>query len=274
MEDGGQSKEEGGVGDGGGKMVDEEEGFLEGMAVVDFDMLCATVALQTRGFSAGKSGGEVEGEGGRGGGGGGLQRLWEGDVFDCFQDRRIAIESVCCPCCTFAKNMRRAGFGSCFLQGAAYLFLSVGAVLGYIIFCVTRRHDFLYIAVVLTISAALYLGYWRLRIRKQFNIRGSDSAVDDCMNHLLCPCCTLCQETRTLEMNNVRDGVWHGRGDTICIGSSGTASGPLLELGQSPIVVTTMSPEVCSMQRPEKSDSVHSWTADCSQSEPLVPPTS
>ncbi|XP_031501145.1 uncharacterized protein LOC116264856 [Nymphaea colorata] len=271
MEDDKQRKEGPGVDGGGGK--GEEDGFLEGMAVVDFDMLCATVALQTRGFSAGKNGGEVEGGGGRGGGGG-LQRLWEGDVFDCFQDRRIAIESFCCPCCTFGKNMRRAGLGSCFLQGAAYLFLSVGALLGYIAFCVTKKHHFLFIAVALTISAALYLGYWRLRIRRQFNIRGSDSAVDDCMNHLLCPFCTLCQETRTLEMNNVRDGVWHGRGDTICIGSSGTASGPLLELRQSPIVVTTMSPGVCSMQRPENSDSVHSWTADCSHSEPLVPPTS
>ncbi|KAF3776249.1 PLANT CADMIUM RESISTANCE 8 protein [Nymphaea thermarum] len=250
MEDGKQRKEDGGVDGGAGK--GEEEGFLEGMAVVDFDMLCATVALQTRGFSAGKNGGEVEGGGG-GGRGGGLQS---------------------CPCCTFGKNMRRAGLGSCFLQGAAYLFLSVGALVGYIAFCVTKKHSFLFIAVALTILAALYLGYWRLQIRKQFNIRGSDSAVDDCMNHLLCPCCTLCQETRTLEMNNVRDGVWHGRGDTICIGSSGTASGPLLELRQSPIVVTTMSPEVCSMQRPENSDSVHSWTADCSHSEPLVPPTS
>ena len=27
------------------------------------------------------------------------------------------------------------------------------------------------------------------------------------------------QESRTLEMNNVQDGTWHGRGDTICIGA-------------------------------------------------------
>jgi len=26
------------------------------------------------------------------------------------------------------------------------------------------------------------------------------------------------QESRTLEMNNVEDGTWHGRGDKICIG--------------------------------------------------------
>nr|GFA99331.1 hypothetical protein [Tanacetum cinerariifolium] len=26
-------------------------------------------------------------------------------------------------------------------------------------------------------------------------------------------------ESRTLEMNNVHDGTWHGRGDTMCIGT-------------------------------------------------------
>ncbi|GJZ10303.1 PLAC8 family protein [Tanacetum coccineum] len=29
----------------------------------------------------------------------------------------------------------------------------------------------------------------------------------------------LVQESRTLEMNNVHEGTWHGRGDTMCIGT-------------------------------------------------------
>ncbi|GKD25750.1 PLAC8 family protein [Tanacetum coccineum] len=48
---------------------------------------------------------------------------------------------------------------------------------------------------------------------------GSDSSLDDCVSHLICPCCTLAQESRTLEINNVHDGTWHGRGDTMCIGT-------------------------------------------------------
>ncbi|GJR48331.1 PLAC8 family protein, partial [Tanacetum coccineum] len=48
---------------------------------------------------------------------------------------------------------------------------------------------------------------------------GSDSSLDDCVSHLICPCCTLAQESKTLEMNNVHDGTWHGRGDTMCIGT-------------------------------------------------------
>ncbi|PWA87223.1 hypothetical protein CTI12_AA134260 [Artemisia annua] len=52
-----------------------------------------------------------------------------------------------------------------------------------------------------------------------FFIQGSDSSLNDCVSHLICPCCTLAQESRTLEMNNVHDGTWHGRGDTMCIGT-------------------------------------------------------
>lgn len=44
------------------------------------------------------------------------------------------------------------------------------------------------------------------------------------------------QESRTLEMNNVQDGTWHGRGDTICIGGFGEKGKGLFELHPPPIV--------------------------------------
>ncbi|ERM98390.1 hypothetical protein AMTR_s00072p00053710 [Amborella trichopoda] len=146
--------------------------------------------------------------------------MWEGQVFDCFEDRRIAIETGCCPCSTFGKNMARAGFGSCFLQGGIHLLIVMIALVCFIAYAVTSQICFLYVAGAFTISVGLYLGYFRIQIRKRFNISGTDGAMEDCVNHLLCHCCTLCQESRTLEMNNVRDGVWHGRSDTICIGGS------------------------------------------------------
>lgn len=43
------------------------------------------------------------------------------------------------------------------------------------------------------------------------------------------------QESRTLEMNNVQDGTWHGRGDTICIGGFRDGSKALPELCPPPI---------------------------------------
>jgi hypothetical protein len=44
------------------------------------------------------------------------------------------------------------------------------------------------------------------------------------------------KESRTLEMNNVQDGTWHGRGDTKCIGSFGEKSISHFELHPPPIV--------------------------------------
>ncbi|XP_003635067.2 uncharacterized protein LOC100246768 [Vitis vinifera] len=225
----------------------EEQRLLEGVAVLDFDMLCSTVALQAQGkwtkFDHNGNGDDEDS-----GEFGGVFRMWEGELLDCFEDRRIAIQTACCPCYRFGKNMRRAGFGSCFIQGTVYFILSFSAFLSCIAFFVTKRHCFLYMAVAFTISIGTYMGFFRTQIKKKFNIRGGDSSLDDCVYHLICPCCTLCQESRTLEMNNVQDGTWHGRGDTICIGSYGESSKAFFELHPPPLV-STKSPEPCSMQK-------------------------
>ncbi|THG14933.1 hypothetical protein TEA_015397 [Camellia sinensis var. sinensis] len=194
---------------------EEEQKFLEGVTVLDFDMLCSTVASQTQGkwrnldtlhhdeSQDGVVGAEF----------GGVLRMWEGEVVNCFDDRRIALQSACCPCYRFGKNMGRAGFGSCFVQG-------------------------------------------------------SDGSLDDCVYHLICPCCTLCQESRTLEMNNVQDGTWHGRGDTICIGRYGEGNKAFFEL-QPPPIVSTKSSDPCSPQKCINAAD-HLWTSEVAHSAPLV----
>lgn len=214
---------------------EENEKLLEGVAVLDFDVLCSSVALKA---SQGKWGklGTMEEDQEESGVFGGVLRMWEGELFDCFDHRRIALESAFCPCYRFGKNMKRAGFGSCYIQAAIYLILAIGAFVNFIAFAVTRRHCFIYLAVSLIIFVGAYLGFFRTLIRKKFNIKGSDSSLDDCIYHFACPCCTLCQESRTLEMNNVQDGTWHGRGDTKCIGSFGEKSISHFELHPPSIV--------------------------------------
>ncbi|KAG5143473.1 hypothetical protein JHK82_019168 [Glycine max] len=226
------------------RAMEEEvkERLVEGVAVLDFDMLCSTVALRAAHGKWGKLGAEEEEEEEEeeekeeGGEFGGVLRMWEGEVLDCFDDHRIAIESTCCPCYRFGKNMKRAGFGSCYIQAAIYFLLAVGAFLNFIAFAVTRRHCYLYLTVAFVVSVGAYLGFFRTRLRKKFNIMGSDSSMDDCVYHFACPCCTLCQESRTLEMNNVRDGTWHGRGDKICIGGFSQKSKGFFELNPPSIV--------------------------------------
>ncbi|KAI7738179.1 hypothetical protein M8C21_007562, partial [Ambrosia artemisiifolia] len=124
-----------------------------------------------------------------------------------------------CPWYRFGENMRLAGFGSCFLQGFVYIILATIALCNFVAFTITKKPCFLYFAVAFALSLGAYLGIHRSKMRNKFNIKGSDSSLDDCISHLMCPCCTLAQESRTLEMNNVYDGTWHGRGDTMCIGT-------------------------------------------------------
>ncbi|KAI4365081.1 hypothetical protein MLD38_021100 [Melastoma candidum] len=225
----------------GGKGEEDAEGeekrrLLGGVPVLDFDMLCSAMALQTQGKWTNLRG--CEEEGGRGlcpGEVGGVLRMWEGEFLDCLEDRRLALQSACCPCYRFGNNMKRAGFGSSFVQGSFHLVLVSCALANAVAFAVTRRHYFLSLAVIFTLSVGAYQGFFRMQMRKKFNIKlfqhgpdddpdleplqGSDSYLDDCFFHLVCPCCTLSLEARTLEMNNVQDGTWHGRGDTICITS-------------------------------------------------------
>lgn len=238
---------------GGEQAAGEEERLLgEEVAVLDFNMLCSTVAMQAQNGKWGELNGDYEDVdlvSNYHDYGGGVHRMWEGElVHDCFEDRRLALQSSCCPCYRFGKNMTRAGFGSCFLQGSIHLILVIIALSNLVAFTITRRCFFLYVAICFALSVATYMGYYRIQIKKKFNIKGDETSFDDYVYHLACPCCTLCQESRTLEMNNVQDGMWHGRGDTICIGSFSEDSKPYLELSP-PFVVSTKCPELLSMQK-------------------------
>lgn len=79
-----------------GAAVEETERLcsteLEGISVLDFDLLCSTVALQTQGKWRKLESSERE-DGDDDEYGGGVLRLWEGDVMDCFEDRHLCIES-------------------------------------------------------------------------------------------------------------------------------------------------------------------------------------
>ncbi|ONI09545.1 hypothetical protein PRUPE_5G244100 [Prunus persica] len=79
------------------------------------------------------------------------------------------------------------------LQGTLHLIFVVLVILNCITFIVTKKHCLIYLAVAFTISLGTYLGYFRTQMKKKFNIKGSDSSLDDCIYHLICPCCALCQ---------------------------------------------------------------------------------
>ncbi|XP_011086146.1 protein PLANT CADMIUM RESISTANCE 4 [Sesamum indicum] len=232
-------KEEGRVKAGG----EEEKLLMDEVTVLDLDILRSTIAMHAEKGGLGKLNGEKKFVSDYTQYGGGVFRMWEGElVRDCLNDGKIAIQSTCCPCYRFGKNMQRAGFGSSFLQGSIYLILVVIAMSNLLAFMITRSCCFLCLAIASTASGGIYVGYYRTQIRKKFKIQSGESFLDDCVFHLICPCCTLCQESRTLEMNNVQDGIWQGRGETVCTGSFYEDNKPS-SLLIPPSVVSTKSPD-------------------------------
>ncbi|KAL8460262.1 hypothetical protein ACS0TY_031977 [Phlomoides rotata] len=233
-------------------VVEEEERLLGKEATaLDFDMLCATVALQSQQGKWGKLNEENGDVPNYIQSGGGVHRMWEGElVYDFFDDRRLALQSTCFPCYRFGKNMKRAGFGSCFLQGYFYLILVAVSLCNLLAFAITRRFYYIYLAISSFLFLGTYLGYYRIQIKKKFNIKGGESSLDDFVYHLICPCFTLSQESRTLELNNVQDGIWHGRGDTICIQSFSNDDSKAYLKSSPAFVVSTKSSELVSMQKP------------------------
>lgn len=74
---------------------EEKERLIEKVAVLDFDVLCSTVAMKTNQGKWNKLD-EVYDDDDEDGGelGSGVFRMWEGDVLDCFDDRRLVLQSL------------------------------------------------------------------------------------------------------------------------------------------------------------------------------------
>lgn len=144
--------------------------------------------------------------------GGSVQRMWEGGLFDCFEDPVLAAQTFCCPCVTFGQNLKMAGFGDCSTQGCVHFALTFGIFLACQLLALwTGSGFFRVLAFILLLVGAAYAAYYRVETRNRFNIHGSECG--DYVFHTFCCWCALCQEGRTLQVNNVHNGIWAGRGN-------------------------------------------------------------
>ncbi|XP_057744396.1 uncharacterized protein LOC130962251 isoform X2 [Arachis stenosperma] len=96
---------------------------------------------------------------------------WRGGLFDLKQNLSVAYQTLFCGFCTFGRNMKRLHF----------------------------------------VFGLLYGGYWRIQMRKRFNLPPNNNNklccgnqnVSDCMQWLLCCWCSLAQEVRTVEFYDI-----------------------------------------------------------------------
>lgn len=147
---------------------------------------------------------------------------WRGGVFDCAQDKPIAmLSTVCCPC-VFGWNMDRLGFGNRYVHIVTFVLLCTAPFWIFDLAAINIqnrvvRHSIGAAGIVLCAFGLLYGGFWRIRMRERFKLPGNSCCcghynVADCAQWMFCPLCSLCQEVRTAEYYEVRDDKFYSRG--------------------------------------------------------------
>lgn len=138
---------------------------------------------------------------------------WKGGIFDLWDDISVAYLSLFCTFCVFGWNMERLGFGNMYVHIATFiLFCSapfwIFNFAGLNVDDESVRQALSFTGFVLCGLGLLYGGYWRIRMRKRFNLPGYTSccektAVSDCALWFCCCWCSLAQEVRTANFYDI-----------------------------------------------------------------------
>lgn len=132
---------------------------------------------------------------------------WAGGIFDFWDDLSVAYLSLFCSFCVFGWNMERLGFGNMYVHIATFILFCSAPFWIFNLAALNINDEIArqvlgFTGVVLCALGFLYGGYWRIRMRKRFNLPGYTSccgkpAVSDCALWLCCCWCSLAQEVRT-----------------------------------------------------------------------------
>ncbi|XP_062092402.1 uncharacterized protein LOC133798202 [Humulus lupulus] len=132
---------------------------------------------------------------------------WSGGILDFWNDITIAYLSLFCTCCVFGWNMERLGFGNMYVHIATFILFCTAPFFIFNLAAVNIDNEAVREALgvtglILCVFGLLYGGFWRIQMRKRFNLPSYDfcfghSALGDCTLWLCCCWCTLAQEVRT-----------------------------------------------------------------------------
>lgn len=132
---------------------------------------------------------------------------WSGGVLDFWDDISLAYLSLFCSFCVFGWNMERLGFGNMYVHIATFLLFCMAPFWIFNLAAVnidneTVREALGVTGIFLCVFGLLYGGFWRIQMRKRFNLPPYKSccgkaAVTDCALWLFCCWCSLAQEVRT-----------------------------------------------------------------------------
>lgn len=132
---------------------------------------------------------------------------WSGGIFDFWDDISMAYLSLFCSFCVFGWNMERLGFGNMYVHIATFLLFCLAPFWIFNLAAINIDNEMVREALGITgiflcIFGLLYGGFWRIRMRKRYNLPSYNfccgkPAIADCALWLFCCWCTLAQEVRT-----------------------------------------------------------------------------
>ncbi|KAJ0705189.1 putative PLAC8 motif-containing protein [Helianthus annuus] len=144
---------------------------------------------------------------------------WSGGIFDFWEDISLAYLSLFCSFCVFGWNMERLGFGNMYVHTATFLLFCLAPFWIFNLAAVnidneTVREALGITGIFLCVFGLLYGGFWRIQMRKRFNLPPSDSccgkpAVTDCALWLFCCWCSLAQEVRTGNNYDIKEDKFY-----------------------------------------------------------------
>ncbi|XP_071706613.1 uncharacterized protein [Rutidosis leptorrhynchoides] len=144
---------------------------------------------------------------------------WSGGIFDFWEDISLAYLSLFCSFCVFGWNMERLGFGNMYVHTATFLLFCLAPFWIFNLAAInidneTAREALGVTGIFLCVFGLLYGGFWRIQMRKRFNLPPSNfccgrPAVTDCALWLCCCWCTLAQEVRTGNMYDVKEDKFY-----------------------------------------------------------------
>ncbi|XP_058082874.1 uncharacterized protein LOC131230867 [Magnolia sinica] len=144
---------------------------------------------------------------------------WRGGLFDLWDDISTAYLSLFCGFCVFGWNMERLGFGNMYVHIATFLLFCMAPFWIFNLAAINIDNEVVrealgFTGIVLCVFGLLYGGFWRIQMRKRFNLPANNfccgyPAVTDCMQWLCCCMCSLAQEVRTGDFYDVeKDGFY------------------------------------------------------------------
>lgn len=151
---------------------------------------------------------------------------WSGGVLDFWDDISLAYLSLFCSFCVFGWNMERLGLGNMYVHIATFLLFCMAPFWIFNLAAINIDNEIVREALGITgiflcVFGLLYGGFWRIQMRKRFNLPPDNSccgkpAVTDCALWLFCCFCSLAQEVRTGNSYDiVEDKFYRKRGEEL-----------------------------------------------------------